>query len=88
MDKHELYQKPLLLRRLMGRYMREGLLIAEGHRWRVQRKVVQKSFGKGNIRGMEKIVVEKAEQVGPALFTIPSSRLILARTHTRACAEV
>jgi cytochrome P450 len=63
MTNHEDYQKPIMLRRLMGRYMREGLLISEGHRWRVQRKVVQKLFGKGNLRGMERIVLEKAEQV-------------------------
>jgi cytochrome P450 len=45
--------------------MRQGLLIAEGLRWKVQRKIVQKLFGKGNLRGMEKIIVAKSDQVSP-----------------------
>jgi hypothetical protein len=66
----ELYQKPTPMRNMMNRYMKEGLLSIEGFRWRVQRKVVQKFFGKGNLKGMEKVVEEKTDLVGRLILVV------------------
>jgi cytochrome P450 len=70
MSQPNLYGKPALLRRVMSRYMKEGLLVAEGQRHRVQRKVTQKVFSSKAMRDMVDVVEVKANQAGrPSKFS-------------------
>jgi cytochrome P450 len=57
------YEKPWILRQVLKRYMSEGLVVAEGHRHKVQRKIVQRLFSRNTMRQMNEVVVEKANQV-------------------------
>jgi hypothetical protein len=52
------YEKPWILRQVLKRYMSEGLVVAEGHRHKVQRL-----FSRNTMRQMNEVVVEKANQV-------------------------
>ena len=58
-----MYEKPLILRRVLKRYMEEGLIVAEGHRHKVQRKIVQRLFSRNAMKDMTEIIVDKATQV-------------------------
>ena len=57
-------QQPVLLRTALKRYMSEGLLVAEGDRHKIQRKVVQRLFSRGALRMMADAVQAKADEVG------------------------
>ena len=57
------YEKPVILRRVLKRYMSEGLIMAEGHRHKVQRKIVQRLFSSNALRSMSEVVGEKASEV-------------------------
>lgn len=63
MSKPYEYRKPSLLRKLLCRYMKEGLIPAEGERHRVQRKVVQKLFSGGALKTYAGLIQEKVHQV-------------------------
>lgn len=54
------------------RYMKEGLIPAEGERHKVQRKVVQKLFSGSSLRVYAGLIQEKADQVS----TTPSQKAI------------
>jgi cytochrome P450 len=56
------YKKPSILRRALMRYMKSGLIPAEGERHRVQRKVVQKLFGGNSLRVYAGLIQHKADQ--------------------------
>ncbi|KAL7424269.1 hypothetical protein Q5752_001856 [Cryptotrichosporon argae] len=60
---HYDYVKPEMLRKAIQRYMREGLIGAEGDRHRVQRKVVARVFSANGLRDMGATVAAKAEQL-------------------------
>lgn len=62
------YRKPDLLRALLCRYMKEGLIPAEGERHKEQRKVVQKLFSGGALRSYGGLVQEKVAQVSLNFF--------------------
>lgn len=64
MEHTTVYRKPELLRTILRRYMREGLIVSEAERHRVQRKVVQRLFSRNGLRAMGEIIQEKANQVG------------------------
>lgn len=64
MSKPYEYKKPAILRRALMRYMKSGLIPAEGERHRVQRKVVQKLFSGQSLRAYAGLVQLKADQVG------------------------
>jgi cytochrome P450 len=93
------YEKPLILRRVLKRYMSEGLIIAEGHRHKVQRKIVQRLFSRNALRFMGEVVEHKTNEVvsrhevwAKTSFATSSSsfspthrrRTRLSRTMTRA----
>lgn len=44
--------------------MREGLIVSEGDRHRLQRKVVQRLFSRSGLKAMGEMIQEKADQVG------------------------
>lgn len=67
MSNPDTYQKPDLLIRVMRRYMKEGLLIAEEQRHQVQRKIVSKLFSSTALKGMAQVVDAKTKQASPAL---------------------
>ena len=67
MSKPYEYKKPAILRRALMRYMKSGLIPAEGERHRVQRKVVQKLFSGQSLRAYAGLIQHKADQVS----TIP-----------------
>lgn len=58
------YTKTDLLRTLIRRWMKEGLITAEGERHRLQRKVAQRLFSRSGLKGMGGVVQDKANQVG------------------------
>lgn len=62
-----IYTKSDLLRDLVRRYMKEGLIVAEGERHKVQRKVSQKLFSMGGLKSMGQIVQDKSNQVSHSL---------------------
>lgn len=43
--------------------MKEGLIVAEGERHKVQRKVSQKLFSMGGLKSMGQVVQDKSNQV-------------------------
>lgn len=57
-----LYQKPQILRPILRRYMKEGMIVSEGERQKVQRRVVGRWFAKRG-RGMEGVVWEETVKV-------------------------
>lgn len=57
-----------LLRDLVRRYMEEGLIVAEGARHKVQRKVSQKQFSMGGLKSLGQVVQNKSNQVGHLLY--------------------
>nr|XP_019042522.1 hypothetical protein I302_09131 [Kwoniella bestiolae CBS 10118]OCF21452.1 hypothetical protein I302_09131 [Kwoniella bestiolae CBS 10118] len=59
----QIYFKSPILRNLVRRYMKEGLIVAEGERHKVQRKVAQRLFSRNGLKGMSEIVEEKANQL-------------------------
>ncbi|OCF40611.1 hypothetical protein I317_05542 [Kwoniella heveanensis CBS 569] len=59
----DIYTKSPLLRDLVRRYMKEGLIVSEGERHRIQRKVVQRLFSRNGLRGMGAVVQDKANQL-------------------------
>ncbi|WWC60827.1 uncharacterized protein I303_103403 [Kwoniella dejecticola CBS 10117] len=59
----QIYFKSPLLRNLVRRYMKEGLIVAEGERHKIQRKVAQRLFSRNGLRGMSEAVEEKAVQL-------------------------
>ena len=63
MSKPYEYRKPAILRRALMRYMKSGLIPAEGERHRVQRKVVQKLFSGQSLRAYAGLIQHKADQV-------------------------
>lgn len=63
MSKPYEYKKPGILRRALMRYMKSGLIPAEGVRHRVQRKVVQKLFSGQSLRAYAGLIQHKADQV-------------------------
>ena len=63
MSQPYLYAKPSILTRLLKQYMRDGLITAEGHRHKVQRKATQKLFSSNAMRSMATVVFEKTDQV-------------------------
>ena len=52
-----------MLRATLGRYLKEGLINAEGERHRVVRRIVGGLFGKGNVRGMMPVFRMKCGQL-------------------------
>ncbi|KAL0575360.1 hypothetical protein V5O48_006611 [Marasmius crinis-equi] len=56
----EIYQKPDHVRYLLGRSAGHGLLVAEGHDHKKQRKVMTPAFGPAQIRGLTEIFIEKS----------------------------
>ncbi|KAG7571432.1 hypothetical protein FFLO_00615 [Filobasidium floriforme] len=46
------WEKPIMLRKTLGRYLRSGLINAEGPRHRLVRRIVNPLFSQSNIRGM------------------------------------
>jgi len=66
-----IYEKPVILRRVLQRYLSEGLISAEGHRHKVQRKIVQRLFSRNALRFMGEVVVENTNQVS-LRFVTPS----------------
>lgn len=63
-----IYTKSDLLRDLVRRYMKEGLIAAEGERHKVQRKVSQKLFSMGGLKSMGQVVQDKSNQVNHLLY--------------------
>ncbi|WVQ69800.1 uncharacterized protein L199_008020 [Kwoniella botswanensis] len=59
----QIYFKSPLLRNLVRRYMKEGLIVAEGERHKLQRKVAQRLFSRNGLKGMSEVVEEKATQL-------------------------
>ncbi|WVQ71929.1 hypothetical protein IAR50_001471 [Cryptococcus sp. DSM 104548] len=57
------YTKPDILRSLVKRYMKNGLIVAEGTRHRIQRKVTQKLFSTVSTRAMGELVQDKSNQL-------------------------
>ncbi|WVQ99007.1 hypothetical protein IAU59_006139 [Kwoniella sp. CBS 9459] len=57
------YTKSPMLRDLVRRYMKEGLIVAEGERHRIQRKVAQRLFSRNGLKSMGAVVQEKANQL-------------------------
>jgi cytochrome P450 len=52
-----------MLRATLGRYLKEGLINAEGDRHRIVRRIVGGLFGKGNVRGMMPVFTMKCGQL-------------------------
>ena len=52
-----------MLRATLGRYLKEGLINAEGERHRIVRRIVGGLFGKGNVRGMMPVFAMKCGQL-------------------------
>ena len=73
------YEKPVILRRVLKRYMSQGLIMAEGHRHRVQRKIVQRLFSSIALKRMAEVVEAKTDEVGFYNYSVrsltPVSRL-------------
>ena len=63
MSQPYLYEKPMILRKLLKRYMKDGLISAVGQRHKLQRKVVSKLFSAGAMRDMIGVIEEKSNQV-------------------------
>lgn len=61
------YEKPKILRSVLKRYMSEGLIVAEGHRHKVQRKIVQRLFSRNALRFMGEVVEHKTNEVSADL---------------------
>ncbi|ODO10981.1 hypothetical protein I350_01581 [Cryptococcus amylolentus CBS 6273] len=59
----DVYTKPDILRSLVKRYMKNGLIVAEGTRHRIQRKVTQKLFSTVSTRAMGVLVQDKSNQL-------------------------
>ncbi|KAK4686357.1 hypothetical protein P7C73_g3767, partial [Tremellales sp. Uapishka_1] len=57
------YEKPAILRKGLTKYMRTGMIVAEGERHRIQRKVVQRLFGKVALKRMSEVIQIKADQM-------------------------
>ncbi|WVQ78508.1 hypothetical protein IAT38_000594 [Cryptococcus sp. DSM 104549] len=68
-----IYTKSDLLRNLVRRYMREGLIVAEGERHKLQRRVTQKLFTMGGLKGMAQIVQDKSNQLRDVCLELCSS---------------
>lgn len=62
------YEKPMILRSVLKRYMSEGLIVAEGHRHKVQRKIVQRLFSRNALRFMGEVVEHKTNEVSWTLL--------------------
>jgi cytochrome P450 len=58
-----IYQKPEGLRFNLGNLLGDGLLIAEGHDHRRQRRIMNPAFGTIHIKEMTKIFVDKSNEV-------------------------
>ncbi|WWC89837.1 uncharacterized protein L201_004765 [Kwoniella dendrophila CBS 6074] len=58
----QIYFKSNLLRNLVRKYMKNGLIVAEGNRHKLQRKISQGLFSRNGLKGMIEIVGEKADQ--------------------------
>ncbi|OXG44848.1 cytochrome P450 [Cryptococcus neoformans Bt120] len=65
-----IYTKSDLLRDLVRRYMKEGLIVAEGERHKVQRKVSQKLFSMRGLKSMGQIVQDKSNQLRDILLNL------------------
>nr|KIR46690.1 hypothetical protein I312_04179 [Cryptococcus bacillisporus CA1280] len=65
-----IYTKSDLLRDLVRRYMEEGLIVAEGERHKVQRKVSQKQFSMGGLKSMGQVVQDKSNQLRDILLNL------------------
>nr|KIR85413.1 hypothetical protein I308_04107 [Cryptococcus tetragattii IND107] len=65
-----IYTKSDLLRDLVRRYMKEGLIAAEGERHKVQRKVSQKLFSMGGLKSMGQVVQDKSNQLRDILLNL------------------
>ncbi|WVQ87196.1 hypothetical protein IAS59_000919 [Cryptococcus gattii] len=65
-----IYTKSDLLRDLVRRYMKEGLIVAEGERHKVQRKVSQKLFSMGGLKSMGQVVQDKSNQLRDILLNL------------------
>lgn len=63
-----IYTKSDLLRDLVRRYMKEGLIVVEDERHKVQRKVSQKLFSMGGLKSMGQVVQDKSNQVNHLLY--------------------
>lgn len=65
-----IYTKSDLLRGLVRRYMKEGLIVAEGERHKAQRKVSQKLFSMGGLKSMGQVVQDKSNQLRDILLNL------------------
>ncbi|EIW68004.1 hypothetical protein TREMEDRAFT_69516 [Tremella mesenterica DSM 1558] len=77
-----LYVKPERLRLLLGRYMANGLIPAEGERHRLQRKVVQRLFSRQGLKDMTEGIQKKVEQLRDTIADLCSD-LTLSPPYTR-----
>lgn len=89
MSQVDLYAKPGILRRLLKRYMADGMITAEGHRHKVQRKASQKLFSSNAMRSMAVVVQVKTDQVSrPGSATVkPRHRLSCLFLHNHRTAQ-
>jgi cytochrome P450 len=75
------YRKSEMLRRAARRYLRSGLIDAEGERHKVQRKVVQRLFSRNSLKLFGKVTQEKTDQVSRTSRTrLISSSPVSCRT--------
>jgi cytochrome P450 len=59
----EIYAKPEELRLALSRMMGEGILVIEGDKHRVQRRLLNPAFGPGQIRELTGVFLDKANEV-------------------------
>ncbi|KAK8869546.1 hypothetical protein IAR55_000113 [Kwoniella newhampshirensis] len=68
-----IYTKTGIVRRLIRRYIKEGLLVSEGDRHRVQKKVAQKLFVGNGFKGTGVMVREEAHRLRQVLTELCSN---------------
>jgi cytochrome P450 len=57
------YEKPEEIRANLGDLLGHGILFAEGHDHRRQRRIMNPAFGTTNIKEMTKVFVDKSNEV-------------------------
>ena len=66
----ELFQKPAQTRKGLGKLLGNGLLVAEGHDHKRQRKLLNSSFSPGAVRDMVPIFFEKSYELRDKLSNL------------------
>ncbi|KIM23164.1 hypothetical protein M408DRAFT_265479 [Serendipita vermifera MAFF 305830] len=64
-----IYQRPGPIRYALDQLVGEGLLVAEGHTHKRQRRVMNPSFSSAHIKEMTEIFLEKAQELREVLLT-------------------